>query len=64
MVGVPGQHEVHLGTAVGDEDLLAVHPDAAVLKLGSAGGDAPQVAPGLGLGEVHAALDLAAGEAR
>jgi hypothetical protein len=63
-VAVPGEHEVDLGAAVRDEDLLAVEPDVAVRKIGHACGDPAQVASRLGLGQVHRGLDLTRGEAR
>ena len=52
-----------VGAAVGDEDLLPVEEEAAVL-LGGAGDDAAQVGAGLRLGQIHAALQLPRHEAR
>ena len=63
-VGIAREHEVHLRAAVRDVDLLSVDLDPAFGQLAGAGRDAAEVAPRLGLGQVHAALHLARGEAR
>ena len=55
---------MYVRTSVGDEDLLAVHLDRPIVELGHTGQDSTQVASGLGLGEVHAALQLTRGETR
>ena len=59
--GVARQDEVHVGAAVGDEDLLAVD-DVVVAVARGARGDAAQVRPRLRFGQIHAPLVLAAGE--
>ena len=56
------QHEADLAAAVGDEALDAVEEPGAVRLLGRLELHVLQVAAGLGLGERHAAGDLAAGE--
>ena len=60
--GVARQDEMHVGPAVGDEDLLAVDDVAVALAPGPRR-DAAQVGPRPRLGQVHTALVLAAGEA-
>src|SRR5271157_375071 len=59
-----GKDEVHLGAAVRNEDLLAIDADLAVRELGGARRDRAEVAAGLGLRQIHAALDLAGRESR
>jgi hypothetical protein len=63
-VAVPGEYEVDLGAPVRDEDLLAVDLYVAVREVGDAHGDPAEVAPRLGLREVHRSLELAGDKAR
>ena len=58
------EHQADLAAAVGDEALDAVQAPGSVRLLGGLELDVLQVAAGLGLGERHAAGDLAAGEPR
>jgi hypothetical protein len=54
---------VHLGAAVGDEDLLAVD-EVAVALLRHTRDDAAEIGAGLRLGQIHRPLQLARREAR
>jgi hypothetical protein len=60
--GITGEDQMDRGAAVGDEDLLSIE-DKATILLRHAGGYGAEIGAGLGLGQVHGALQLARGKA-